>query len=460
MRQGNDVGTQYRSAIYYTSDDQKRIAEDALQMYDEALQEKGYQPVTTELASSGAFYYAEDYHQQYLHKVPNGYCGLKGHRGELLYPNLSSDSGLGYRPINTRNSWTYPENLRSSVFPVVSGHFFPLNQPRWLYLSCLRDIDFTNGRASSSKRRREVETHTRRLLRRGLIVVVLAGLLALLIAPYAKAVGDPVDLYKVSSSDDDDDDDALAADDDDDDDTTTGTDKDLDDDGVTNKKDNCDLVPNPEQEDHDEDGVGDACDDDDDNDGQKDDDELECGSDPLDAQDKSPDHDNDGVPDCVDDDDDNDGYPDDEEDDTGPGNDQGSDPKDDTSTPEECDGVDNDGNEGVDEGCDAPGPGRLFVDSTVTMFGDGTPFDGEVDSPRNRCKKNRRVQIKQRLTGPDEVLASTRSNQNFDWQKFIGAGLDGGFYAKISRKRFELADGTKVICKANRSRPLIRLPFD
>src|SRR5688572_30258326 len=78
MRQGNDVGTQYRSAIYYTNDDQKRIAEDMLRMYDEALREKSYQPVTTELASSGPFYYAEDYHQQYLHKVPNGYCGLKG----------------------------------------------------------------------------------------------------------------------------------------------------------------------------------------------------------------------------------------------------------------------------------------------------------------------------------------------------------------------------------------------
>jgi peptide-methionine (S)-S-oxide reductase len=78
MRQGNDVGTQYRSAIYYTNDEQKRVAEDALSAYDEALRGRGFDPVTTEVAAAGDFYYAEDYHQQYLHKVPNGYCGLKG----------------------------------------------------------------------------------------------------------------------------------------------------------------------------------------------------------------------------------------------------------------------------------------------------------------------------------------------------------------------------------------------
>ncbi len=78
MRQGNDVGTQYRSAIYYTSDDQKRIAEAALTEYGSALQARGLGSITTEVAQAGPFYYAEDYHQQYLHKVPNGYCGLKG----------------------------------------------------------------------------------------------------------------------------------------------------------------------------------------------------------------------------------------------------------------------------------------------------------------------------------------------------------------------------------------------
>ena len=78
MRQGNDVGTQYRSAIFYTNDEQKRLAEEALRGYDEALRGRGFPPITTELAAAGPFYYAEDYHQQYLHKVPNGYCGLKG----------------------------------------------------------------------------------------------------------------------------------------------------------------------------------------------------------------------------------------------------------------------------------------------------------------------------------------------------------------------------------------------
>lgn len=78
MRQGNDVGTQYRSAIYYTTDDQKQMAQEAMSAYDEALRERGFDPVTTELVSAGPFYLAEEYHQQYLHKVPDGYCGLKG----------------------------------------------------------------------------------------------------------------------------------------------------------------------------------------------------------------------------------------------------------------------------------------------------------------------------------------------------------------------------------------------
>jgi peptide-methionine (S)-S-oxide reductase len=78
MRQGNDVGTQYRSAIYYTNDEQKRIAEDALSNYNQALRDRGFGDITTEVSAAGEFYYAEDYHQQYLHKVPNGYCGLKG----------------------------------------------------------------------------------------------------------------------------------------------------------------------------------------------------------------------------------------------------------------------------------------------------------------------------------------------------------------------------------------------
>jgi peptide-methionine (S)-S-oxide reductase len=78
MRQGNDVGTQYRSGIYFVNDAQKETAEMARESYDEALRAAGRDAVTTELEPAAPFYYAEDYHQQYLHKVPNGYCGLKG----------------------------------------------------------------------------------------------------------------------------------------------------------------------------------------------------------------------------------------------------------------------------------------------------------------------------------------------------------------------------------------------
>jgi peptide-methionine (S)-S-oxide reductase len=78
MRQGNDVGTQYRSAVYVTGEEQKALAEAVRASYDESLRRAGHRPVTTEIAAAGPFYYAEDYHQQYLHKVPNGYCGLKG----------------------------------------------------------------------------------------------------------------------------------------------------------------------------------------------------------------------------------------------------------------------------------------------------------------------------------------------------------------------------------------------
>jgi peptide-methionine (S)-S-oxide reductase len=77
-RQGNDVGTQYRSAIYTTSDAQRAAAEASRAAYQQELAQAGYGEITTELADAGPFYYAEDYHQQYLHKVPNGYCGLGG----------------------------------------------------------------------------------------------------------------------------------------------------------------------------------------------------------------------------------------------------------------------------------------------------------------------------------------------------------------------------------------------
>src|SRR3954453_4213002 len=78
MRQGNDVGTQYRSAVLYTSEAQREAAERSRAMYEERLRASGFGPVTTEVAPLEDFFYAEDYHQQYLAKNPNGYCGLGG----------------------------------------------------------------------------------------------------------------------------------------------------------------------------------------------------------------------------------------------------------------------------------------------------------------------------------------------------------------------------------------------
>jgi peptide-methionine (S)-S-oxide reductase len=77
-RQGNDVGTQYRSAIYATDADQLAAAELSRDRFDAMLQAKHFDPITTELALGGPFFYAEDYHQQYLARNPNGYCGLGG----------------------------------------------------------------------------------------------------------------------------------------------------------------------------------------------------------------------------------------------------------------------------------------------------------------------------------------------------------------------------------------------
>ena len=77
-RQGNDVGTQYRSAIYATTDEQLQQATESSEQFQEGLSAKGYGEITTEIAQDVVFYYAEDYHQQYLHKNPNGYCGLRG----------------------------------------------------------------------------------------------------------------------------------------------------------------------------------------------------------------------------------------------------------------------------------------------------------------------------------------------------------------------------------------------
>jgi peptide-methionine (S)-S-oxide reductase len=78
MRQGNDVGTQYRSAIYYANDAQRAAAEKSRDAFQAELAKVGYGEITTEIAPLGDYFYAEDYHQQYLGKNPNGYCGLGG----------------------------------------------------------------------------------------------------------------------------------------------------------------------------------------------------------------------------------------------------------------------------------------------------------------------------------------------------------------------------------------------
>ena len=78
FRQGNDHGTQYRSAIYVMNDEDLEIVRQSAARYQKALAQAGFGQITTEIAKNRPFYFAEDYHQQYLHKVPNGYCGLSG----------------------------------------------------------------------------------------------------------------------------------------------------------------------------------------------------------------------------------------------------------------------------------------------------------------------------------------------------------------------------------------------
>ena len=90
MRQGNDVGTQYRSGIYSYSDAQQAQAEDSKVAYERALREKGLPPVTTEIIAAPEFYFAEDYHQQYLAKNPGGYCGLGG--TGVCYPGAGTEA--------------------------------------------------------------------------------------------------------------------------------------------------------------------------------------------------------------------------------------------------------------------------------------------------------------------------------------------------------------------------------
>jgi peptide-methionine (S)-S-oxide reductase len=101
MRQGNDLGTQYRSAIYWTTDAQHATAQASRHAYNERLAAKGYPEITTEIAPAGPFYYAEDYHQQYLEKNPYGYC---------------PDHGTGVScPIGLNVPASTAESLRSPV---------------------------------------------------------------------------------------------------------------------------------------------------------------------------------------------------------------------------------------------------------------------------------------------------------------------------------------------------------
>jgi peptide-methionine (S)-S-oxide reductase len=78
MRQGNDVGTQYRSAIFYRTDAERAAAQASRDAYQKVLTDSRFGDITTEIVPAGDFFFAEDYHQQYLHKVPDGYCGLGG----------------------------------------------------------------------------------------------------------------------------------------------------------------------------------------------------------------------------------------------------------------------------------------------------------------------------------------------------------------------------------------------
>ena len=94
MRQGNDIGTQYRSAIFTHSSKQKTLADESLKVFNLQLKENGFSDITTDITQGNDFFYAEDYHQQYLSKNPNGYCGLGGTgisypQGCLLYTSPS-----------------------------------------------------------------------------------------------------------------------------------------------------------------------------------------------------------------------------------------------------------------------------------------------------------------------------------------------------------------------------------
>lgn len=109
MQQGGDKGTQYRSGIYYVNDAQRAAAEASLAGYDVLLQDKGFGAITTEILPAGAFYFAEDYHQQYLAKNPEGYCGIGG-------TGVSCPIGLRMeRPVEWTDEMERPDSPDSAV---------------------------------------------------------------------------------------------------------------------------------------------------------------------------------------------------------------------------------------------------------------------------------------------------------------------------------------------------------
>jgi peptide-methionine (S)-S-oxide reductase len=119
MRQGYDIGTQYRSAIYATTDSQRRVAQALRAAYAAQLRLAGHAAVTTELADDVPFYYAEDYHQQYLHKVPQGYCGLAGTGVSCPVPVMGG-SGVetGLKPL-ARNDAEWRRRLSPEQYAVL-----------------------------------------------------------------------------------------------------------------------------------------------------------------------------------------------------------------------------------------------------------------------------------------------------------------------------------------------------
>ncbi len=120
MRQGNDSGTQYRSAVYYADDVQRRTAEATRDAYNDALRgagrRAGFRQITTEIAPAGPFYYAEDYHQQYLHKVPDGYCGLVG--TGVTCPVAATETDAALRPVPSSDA-EWRERLSTEQYAVL-----------------------------------------------------------------------------------------------------------------------------------------------------------------------------------------------------------------------------------------------------------------------------------------------------------------------------------------------------